>query len=92
MNPQKHPKRSFNKIKTRDDNWKMKLMKLVFLKTFFISFMIAGGDDMPSKGNLTKLADSSFVLETIRILNKLRDGSLNEYRMTSVRNVSFLKK
>ena len=54
--------------------------------------MIVGGDNMPSKDNLTKLADSSFVLETIRILNKLRDGSLNEYRMTSVRNVSFLKK
>lgn len=46
-----------------------------FLKNFFISFMIVGGDNMPSRENLTKLAESSFTLETIRILINLEMGT-----------------
>ena len=34
--------------------------------------MIVGGDNMPSRENLTKLAESSFTLETVRILINLK--------------------
>ena len=62
-----------------------------FLKNFFISFMIVGGDNTPSRENLTKLAESSFTLETVRILINLKWEPQWKYRMRGVRNVSFLK-
>ena len=34
--------------------------------------MIVGGDNMPSRENLTKLAESSLTLETVRILINLK--------------------